>query len=191
MEKKKLETSNLEILPLTPERWKDCETVFGPNGCYGCWCMWWRMKGREFSNSSKEEHKTALRTIVQNAQEPGLIAYVDGVPAAWVAVAPRDEYVRLKTSRTLFAVDDQPAWVISCFFIHRNYRRLGLMGLLIDAACDFARSKGAGLIEAFPLQVNEKTNSASLFTGVESVFKEHGFVVAATRNNHLILRKTL
>ena len=153
--------------------------------------MWWRMTGKEFTTSGKEDHKNALRTIVQKGLEPGLLAYVDGVPAAWVALAPREAYLRLKTSRSLFAVDDQPVWVISCFFIHRNYRRLGLMGQLIEAACDFARGKGANLIEAFPLRVTEKTNSSSLYTGVESVFLEHGFAVAATRNNRLILRKKL
>lgn len=188
---KDLQGSRVDFFPLSADRWVDCETVFGPNGCYGCWCMWWRMKGKDFTTSGKEGHRNALRTIVQSGQEPGLLAYVDGVPAAWVAVAPREEYVRLLTSRHLFAIDALPVWVISCFFIHRNYRRLGLMGQLIDAACDFAHGKGANLIEAFPLRVNEKTNSASIFTGVESVFQEHGFILAAEREHRHILRRRL
>ena len=30
--------------PLTPERWRGFETLFGPKGAYGgCWCMWPRL----------------------------------------------------------------------------------------------------------------------------------------------------
>ena len=37
--------SDLEVYPLTPERWADLEELFGENGaCGGCWCMWWRLK---------------------------------------------------------------------------------------------------------------------------------------------------
>jgi hypothetical protein len=34
----------LEVHPLTPERWADFERLFGPRGAYGgCWCMYWRI----------------------------------------------------------------------------------------------------------------------------------------------------
>ncbi len=37
-------TTRFEIHPLTPDRWDDLETLFGPRGAYvGCWCMFWRV----------------------------------------------------------------------------------------------------------------------------------------------------
>jgi hypothetical protein len=37
------ETTKVEVLPATAERWPDLEALFGKNGaCAGCWCMWWR-----------------------------------------------------------------------------------------------------------------------------------------------------
>lgn len=192
MMKKVKEVTKWEFHPLTPERWDDFEQLFGPNGaCYGCWCAWFLMTNKEFNAAGKEGHKEAMRTIVQSRVEPGLISYADGVPAGWVALAPRKNYKRLATSRHLRAVDDQPVWVVSCFFIHRNYRRLGLMEKLLQAAIDYARTKKVKILEAFPLDVEGKINSMSLFTGKASVFHKAGFEQVALRDYRPILRKTL
>lgn len=192
MMKKVKEVTKWEFHPLTPERWDDFEFLFGPNGaCYGCWCAWFLMTNKEFTAAGKEGHKAAMRTLVQSGVEPGLIAYADGVPAGWVALAPRENYKRLATSRHLRAVDDQPVWVVSCFFIHRNYRRLGLMEKLLSAAIDYARAKKVKILEGFPLEVEGKINSMSLFTGKSSVFYAAGFEQVALREHRPILRKRL
>jgi GNAT superfamily N-acetyltransferase len=182
-----------EFYPLTPERWDDFEVLFGPNGaCAGCWCMWFLMTNKEFTQSRKEGHKTALRTLVQQGAEPGLMAYADGIPAGWVALAPRENYQRLKTSEVLGPVDDQPVWVISCFYIHRDYRKSGLMEKLVSAALEFARSKNVKIVEAFPYDVKQKMGAVSIFSGVASVFSKLGFVEVARRSElRPIMRKTL
>ncbi len=182
----------IEFLPLTPEHWSDFETLFESNKTTdGCWCMWWRLKNKEFSSAGKEGLKNGMRTIVHSGIEPGLIAYADGVAAGWVAVAPRPEYTRLETSRTLYPVDDQPVWSIPCFFIHRNYRRNHLMERLIEAAAQYAKEHGAQMVEAYPLDVHEKTDSGSIFTGVASIFERSGFVEVARRNERPVMRKAL
>jgi len=190
--KKTILVENWEFQPLTPERWADFETLFGPNGaCAGCWCAWFLMTSREFKDSKKEGHKQLMRDLVESGVEPGIIAYADGVPAGWVALAPRERYKRLATSDHLGAVDDQPVWVMPCFFIHRDYRRQGLMKKLLEAAITYARSKDVKTLEAFPLDVEEKINSMSLFTGKSSVFYEAGFKEVARRDYRPILRLEL
>jgi GNAT superfamily N-acetyltransferase len=192
MMKKVKEVTKWEFHPLTPERWDDFELLFGPNGaCAGCWCAWFLMTNKEFTAAGKEGHKATMRTLVQSGIEPGLIAYADGVPAGWVALAPRESYKRLVTSKHLGPVDDQPVWVVSCFFIHRDYRRLGLMEKLLQAAIDYARAKKVKILEAFPLDVDNKINSVSLFTGKSSVFHKLGFKQVALRDYRPILRKKL
>jgi GNAT superfamily N-acetyltransferase len=192
MVRKKIQVQKFEFFPLTSQRWDDFETLFGPNGaCAGCWCMWFLMTGKEFSAARKEGHKNAMRTLVQSGFEPGLIAYADGIPAGWVALAPRESYKRLENSKILAAVDDQLVWVISCFFIHRDYRRQGMMEKLIAAAIEYARNKKIKILEAFPLDVHEKTSSTSLFAGKASVFYQLGFEQVAMRDNRPILRKNL
>ena len=181
----------LEILPVTPERWDDFETLFGKNGVYGCWCMWWRMRNREFNNAGKEGRKEAMRTIVRSGTEPGLLAYADGIPVGWVAVAPRVDYPRLETSQTLFPVDDQEVWSIACFFIQRNYRGHKLMQQLINSAVQHAREHGARIVEAYPLDANEHVSPLRVYTGITSIFERCGFVEVARREYRPILRKVL
>jgi GNAT superfamily N-acetyltransferase len=121
-----------------------------------------------------------------------LITYLDGVPAGWVTIAPRSDYVRLQTSRSRAAVDDRPVWSIPCFFVHRKFRRRGLTEALIRAAVAFARGKGATIVEAYPYDGDDRTSGASLFMGVASTFRKVGFVeVARHAANNPIMRLTL
>ena len=192
MAKKTIMVEKWEFHPLTPARWDDFETLFGPNGaCAGCWCAWFLMTNREFTEAKKEGHKQLMRDLVDTGVEPGIIAYADGVPAGWVALAPRERYKRLATSKQLGAVDDKAVWVIPCFFIHRDYRRQGLMGKLLTAAIDYAKSRGVKTLEAFPLDVEGKMSSIQMYTGKSSVFYELGFNEVARRDYRPILRLEL
>ena len=183
----------LEFYALTPDRWTDFETLFGPHGASsGCWCMYWRFPaGGAYSDTKGEPHRLAMRALVNEGKEPGLIAYVNGLPAAWVAVAPRPDYLRLQTSKKLYPVDDLPVWSIPCFFIQRRYRGAHLHKPLIQAAVDYAGRHGARCVEAYPMDVREEKSSENLFTGLQHVFESCGFVEVARRGNRPILRKVL
>ena len=74
---------------------------------------------------------------------PGLLAYDDGRPVAWCALAPRETYHALANSRILKPVDDQPVWSVVCFFVAKPYRRRGLSTMLLDEAAKYARKRGA------------------------------------------------
>ena len=167
--------------PLTPERWPDLERLFGPNGaCAGCWCMFWRMHGPDYRKTAGAEKKKAFRQVCRDSDRPpGILAYRDGAPVGWVAIAPRADYIRLAEARVLAAIDEKPVWSITCFFIHRTARRHGLMERLIEAAVDFARDEGATLVEAYPKPVTEKMASTDLYVGTVSCFERAGFKIAA------------
>ena len=188
---KKLEVENWEYHPLTPARWADFEQLFGANGaCAGCWCAWFLMTNQEFKEAGKEGHKQLMYALVQAGAEPGIIAYADGVPAGWLALAPREKYKRLTASKVLAPIDDQAAWVIPCFFIHRKYRRQGMMDRLLVAAIEYVKQKGAQLIEAYPIEAEEKVSAVNLFSGVATVFRRQGFELAEKRGERLIFRKS-
>lgn len=100
--------------PLTPSRRRDFETLFGKNGaCAGCWCMWWRLAATKWRAQKGEGNRKAMRSLISDGQTPGLLAYADGQPVAWCAVAPRASYVRLASSRVLKPVDDHPVWSVT------------------------------------------------------------------------------
>ena len=185
--------SRFRFLPATAARWKDLQTLFGPHGaCAGCWCMWFRLPRREWVAGKGDGNKRALAKLLRMGTEPGIIAYAGGKPVGWVALAPREEYVRLASSRTLKPIDERPVWSVSCFFIARAHRGQGLMTELIDAAADFARKRGATLLEGYPANPSKRTSDTFLYTGTRSAFVRAGFAVAARPSKAaVVMRRAL
>jgi GNAT superfamily N-acetyltransferase len=183
----------LEVHPVTPDRWDDLVALAGERGfSSGCWCMWWRVTSKEFEERHGAGLRQDLQDLVAAGPEPGVLAYVDGEPAGWVAVAPREEYPRLDRSPKLRRVDDQPVWSITCFTIGRRKRRQGVAAALLDAAVDFARQRGAEVVEAYPIDTaGEKRSSADLYTGTLAMFERAGFEEVARRSGRPIVRRAL
>lgn len=183
----------LEVHPVTPDRWDDLAALAGERGfTSGCWCMWWRVTSKEFDERHGASLRQDLNELVVAGPEPGLLAYVDGEPAGWVALAPRDEYPRLDRSPKLRRLDDQPVWSITCFTIGRRHRRRGVAAALLDAAVDFARERGAEVVEAYPIDTGgAKRSSADLYTGTLAMFERAGFEEVARRSGRPIVRRAV
>lgn len=171
----------LAVHPATPERWNDLERLFGPNGAIaGCWCMWWRLSGREWDELGRDGRREGLRDLVDDGRVPGLLGYRDGEPAGWVSVAPRAEFGRILRSPVLGRVDggEEPVWSVVCFYIPAGQRRGGIGRVLLEAAVAHARERGARTLEAYPIDVgaaDRRPASNELFTGVLSMYREAGF----------------
>jgi len=62
---KALRRPAVEVYPVTPERWRDLETLFGERGAYGgCWCMWWRISRAEFSSNGNRGNRQEMKRLV-------------------------------------------------------------------------------------------------------------------------------
>ena len=173
----------VEVHPATAERWDDVVKLFGERGAYsGCWCMWWRLPQSEFNRGVGAPNRAALQAIVAAGRVPGLLAYHDGVPVGWCAVAPREEFGRLQRSPNLRPLDDQPVWSIVCFFIDRKWRGQGVGAALLRAAVRFAAAQGATVVEGYPVDPGQRRlPTASAFTGVVGMFEQAGFREVARR----------
>jgi GNAT superfamily N-acetyltransferase len=176
--------SDIQFFPVTADRWNDLLSLFGERGaCAGCWCMWWRLRHAEWEKGRGSGNKNKLRKLAISGQEPGLLAYVNGQPAGWCSVAPRDEFPRLDSSRTLKRVDDEPVWSVVCFFVARPFRRSGLTAQLLSAAVDYARKHGAKIVEGYPIEPKkEEMPDLYAFTGLASTFEKVGFQEVARRS---------
>jgi GNAT superfamily N-acetyltransferase len=166
----------LIFLPLTVATWDDLVALFGDKGaCGGCWCMYWRVRAADYNNQKGEANKKAMKKLLKKSS-PGIIAYVRDKAVGWCAVAPRDEYIRLETSRTLKPVDDKKVWSVSCFFIAKEFRSKGLSVPLLKAAVDFAISKGATIVEGYPIEpTTGRMADAFVWTGIATTFQRAGF----------------
>lgn len=184
----------IAIEPLTPDRWADFEALMGPKGgCGGCWCMLWRLRKRDYDAMKGAANRDAIRAVVDSGPPPGLLAYDGDQAVGWISLAPRAAFPRLETSRVMQPVDDRPVWSVSCFLIARSHRRQGLAVALLEAACGFAGSQGASILEGYPVAPTKTPYPETYaWTGFETAFRRAGFVEVARRSDtRPIMRRML
>lgn len=177
---------SLTVLPLTPERMTDMDTVFRSRGCSvakGCYCMYYRASGKpadlEPGESRTSMRRSAIAKLAEGETPPGLLGYKDGKAVGWVSLGPRGDFVRLANSPTMRSIDASPVWSVICFVVPSEYRKQGIAHELLAAAVEFARERGAKLLEAYPVDRGApKAPNASWF-GSSSMFAKAGFVEIA------------
>lgn len=184
MGRETLSEERLLFKPVTIDEWNDLEKLFAQMGpLSGCWCMYWRIRRSDFRKQFGKGNREALRRIIESGEVPGILAYVDGEPIGWCSIAPREAFPVLDRSRTLKRIDNKPVWSIVCFFVSKPFRQKGLSTILTNAAIEYAKKKGAEIIEAYPLiPQNSKNPSVEAYTGVVTMFERIGFEQVACRS---------
>lgn len=176
-----IEAGTLTCVPLTVDRFPDMEAVFGERGvARSCFCMHWRRPDGGFGD--KRDNRDRFADITAQGRPPGLLGYIDNEPKGWVQVGPRHDFPTIQRSRLLKPVDDIEPWSINCFVVRSGQRRQGIGKGLLAAAIDYARSEGAQVIEAYPVD-GERASVVDYFTGTIGMFAEHGFVEIIRRND--------
>lgn len=176
-----IEAGTLTCVPLTVDRFPDMEAVFGERGvARSCFCMHWRRPDGGFGD--KRDNRDRFADITTQGRPPGLLGYIDNEPKGWVQVGPRHDFPTIQRSRLLKPVDDIEPWSINCFVVRTGQRRQGIGKGLLAAAIDYARSEGAQVIEAYPVD-GERASVVDYFTGTIGMFAEHGFVEIIRRND--------
>jgi GNAT superfamily N-acetyltransferase len=158
-------------------RFEDFATVVGTQrpGAGGCWCMAYRD-----SRVANEDRPDYMRAECETEPGPGVLIYVDDIPAGWCSIAPRLSYRRLLNSRTIPILDDRDAWVAVCFVVRAGYRKHGLMHRLLAGAVQHAAAYGAEVVEGYPVETGgDRVDVISGYVGTVELFERAGFVRAA------------
>lgn len=177
------------VHPLTPERWPDLETLFEARGCAvarGCWCMDYRVSGKETGytrpgDDQRARSKAALKALTKADPPPGLVGYRGNVPVGWISLGPRAGYAKLARSPTMKAVDDEPVWSVVCFVVPSEFRQQGVARELLDGAVRWARKRGVRLLEAYPVDKSHASAGDAPWFGSKDMFDEVGFEEVARR----------
>ena len=168
----------IEVFPATADRFDDVAALLGPGdpAAPACWCLYFRLTSSEFGKVTGAARSAYLKALCAREDSPGMVAYLDRVPVGWCALGPRHEFGRLERSRTIPKVDDLPVWAVVCFVVRPGYRRQGVAGTLLDAAVEYARSRGAVALEGYPVDTGGKRiSSAFAYVGSASMFERAGF----------------
>lgn len=168
----------LSVRPLTPDDWPTIERLFGPQGaCAGCWCMFWRVRGRAWSTGRGATHRAAFRELVRCGRVHGVLAFAGDEPVGWCNVGPREDFPRLEASRVLATGAPPSTWGVLCFFVPPRWRRRGVAAALLARAVELARERGAVRIEGYPVRPgpNGRIAAAFAWTGVPRLFERARF----------------
>ncbi|HEY0451158.1 GNAT family N-acetyltransferase [Actinophytocola sp.] len=178
----------LTIVPANEASWDDLVAIFGtadyPSRCK---CQRLKFAGWMWRDSTQEQRTAMLREQTacgdpDAATTSGLVAYVDGEPAGWVAVEPRTAYPKLRGTRIPWSgraenKDDAGVWAVTCFVVRKGYRGRGLTYPLAAATIDFARERGARALEAYPMitEPGKEITWGELHVGARQVLENAGF----------------
>lgn len=179
---------DLTIVPANEASCEDLQRVFGERGSgYACQCQRYKLApGESFRAVPRQERTLRLwdQTDCGNPgsdQTSGLVAYRDGEPVGWCAVEPRPEYFGLTR---VFKVPwegrnedrtDPSVWAVTCLYTRKGYRREGISRALAKAAVEFARSRGARAVEAYPITVKNVIDE-EMHVGTPATFAAAGLV---------------
>ncbi len=187
------------IVPANEATWDDVMTVFGTSDPARCLCQRFRIGHWEWTSPGREERAAELRaqTACDDPGGPstsGLVAYLDGEPVGWCAVAPRSDHAGLPRGTWSGRNEDpqDPAvWAVSCFVTRVGYRKRGLTYALAKAAVDFARERGAKALEGYAMitEPGKEITWGELHVGALSVFEEAGLrPVSRPSKRRVVLR---
>jgi GNAT superfamily N-acetyltransferase len=176
----------MEIVPASPAIWDALADLFarrgGPDTRF-CWCIFWRVRSKDFGAATPAANRERLRGLVEAGPPPGLVALEDGRAIGWVGLAPRPEYRRIEHSRVIPRVEGPVPWSVSCFVVAREARGRGVASALLAAAVDHARAAGAVALEGYPIDpagiAGGRVRDTGAYVGTRSMFERAGFRVAA------------
>jgi GNAT superfamily N-acetyltransferase len=181
-------TDSITIRPANEASWDDLQAVFGDRGSARfCQCQRYKLApGEAFSKFPAEERASRLREQT-NPGTPdadgttGLIAYLNGEPAGWCAVQPRTAYPGLlRVYRTPWEgrsedKADESVWSVTCVFVRAGFRKRGVAYALAAAAVDYAKSRGARALEAYPMRSEiGEVSWDEIHVGAQSIYAQAG-----------------
>lgn len=186
MRKQKADT--IAVLPANEVAWEDLQAVFGTRGdAHACQCQRYKLGHAGWTPAPWEARAQALREDTECGQPDaestsGLVAFLNGEPAGWCNVEPRNAFPKLRTTRIPWPgrdedKDDASVWAVTCFAVRAGYRRRGITYALAAATVPFARERGARALEGYPMLVEpgQEISWGELFVGKRSVFAAAGF----------------
>jgi len=182
----------LTIEPLSRKNWAQFVELFGERGaCGNCWCMYFRLKKDEFVAGKQDDgNKNSMKELVWEGAPTGVLGMYEGQAVGWCAFAPREDTPKLANSRVHKPIDDEKVWSITCFFIHKEFRRMGLSVAMLKGITDYARKQKIKIIEAYPtIPTQPALPDSFAWIGLYKSFERAGFkIVDRTSKNRPMVR---
>jgi GNAT superfamily N-acetyltransferase len=152
--------------------------------------MYFRLKKEDFvAGKQNNGNKDAMKELVYAGKPTGVLGIYEGQAIAWCAFAPREDHMKLENSRVHKRIDDKPVWSVSCFFVDKNFRRVGVSVAMLKGLIEIARKKKIKVIEAYPTIPSKELPDSFAWIGLYKSFERAGFEIAdRTSKNRPMVR---
>lgn len=169
------------IKPLDEASWGlFSELVERNNGVYGgCWCIAYHPP-RPAGLGNREAKQQRVRTGRAHA---ALVIDDDGLAQGWAQYGDADELAGFKHRRAYDKdAPPRPDWRITCIFVDKNHRGLGIARAAVEGALQLIADAGGGLVEAISeVTAGRDAQPRFLFSATVELFEQLGF----TRGRHV------
>ncbi|WP_243061096.1 GNAT family N-acetyltransferase [Nocardioides sp. SR21] len=167
---------------------EDVESVFAAGPASKCRCQAMKVPGWIWRDTTQEQREAALleqTACGTSGPTSGLVGYVDGEPAGWVAMEPRANYPRLWSRKQPWMRMDpelEGVWAVTCFLVGKTWRRTGLSYELAAATVEYGQQQGALVLEGYPIEPAPGKSAIweEASVGLLQVFLEAGYEVVAS-----------
>jgi GNAT superfamily N-acetyltransferase len=177
---------------LSKNNWRQFVALFGDRGaCGNCWCMYFRLKKDDFIEGKQNNgNKDMMKELVWDNKPAGVLGFYQGQAIGWCALAPREDYPKLENSRVHKRIDNEPVWSLTCFFIDKQYRRMGISVAMLKGVIDIAVKEKISIIEAYPtIPTKPELPDSFAWIGLYKSFERAGFkIVDTTSKNRPMVR---
>jgi GNAT superfamily N-acetyltransferase len=169
----------IDVRPATV--FDDVRTLVGPKrpDANVCWCLSYRLPSSENRKLVGPGRGDRVRELVAEDPPPGVLAYDGDDVVGWAGVHPRAD-TSFARNRRIPRIDDLDVWSLWCVRVRPGHRGRGISHRLVAGAVEFARSNGAPVIEAYPVDNRgEKVDLTMAYVGTVPLFEAAGFARAA------------
>ena len=164
------------IRSLDVSTWDDfAELVERNNGVYGgCWCIGYHP---ECGQRGVDYRRVKEERVKSDRAHAALVLDESGLAQGWCQYGDPEELSNIKHAREyLKDPPPRPDWRITCIFVDRHHRGLGIARAALEGALAAIARSGGGLVEAIPeVTAGRVAQGRFLFSGTVELFEDHGF----------------
>jgi hypothetical protein len=183
------------IRPLDESSWPAFVRLVEANGGIwgGCWCISFHLDPHGEKGQCKPYRETKHRLVREGNALAAMV--FDGEEAVgWCQFGRTADLPNIKHRKQYDReFDTLPDWRITCFFVGKGFRKLGVANFALNGALEEIARRGGGLVEAYPEDVEgRKTSSSFLHGGTLAMFERQGFErVRPLGMHHWIVRRSV